>query len=140
MRREHDLALVVAFGHTGFVRVRAPRALSQSSAKEALTACAEQLSCPVGEMLWDGAPKKQNAGSKEYVMLRPEHVACEPRLHGLQVAFCDVKRRVLRGLELGLELPPHSLLERHADDNDAIRLLRYPPGQRCEGPMRRESC
>lgn len=140
MRRKHGIALVAALGHTGFVRIRAPGALSQGCAEAALEACAELLSCSVGGMVLDAVPKKREKGSKEFAMLRPEHVARDSRLHSLQGAFCDVKRRVLLGLELGLGLAPTSLVGRHTDDSDALRLLRYPPGQKYEGPKNTERC
>ena len=140
MRHGHGETLVAAFKHTGFVRVRAPGALTRGCAKTALQASAELLRCAVDELIL-GVPKKHSVeGGKEYVFLRPVHVARDPQLREMYVAVCDVKRRVLRGLELGLDLPPGSLLDRHPDEADTLRLFRYPLDQTCEGPAHIERC
>lgn len=131
---EDGRALRMALERSGFALVAAPGALSRADAAAALRAVAEVHASHIlaepclGQV--SGIHLKEDHGAKsqlvESLMLAPAMAARHEALAKAWAQLQEVKRRVLLGVEFGLQLPAGSLADVHEECNDTLRTLRYP--------------
>jgi len=129
---------------SGFALVQS-ELLSRTLQEKALVACADLLREP-GAETHPSDPKRYKMLKRSELDLGSEARNCTSTADGTSKAkqalleywlsLQQVKAKVLRQLAEGLYLPADFFVERHATENDSLRLLHYPPapssGNRCK--------